>query len=131
MHCYILIGGRSQRMGESKVDLFLPRVAAVARDVFDAVFAVQRFEGPAAQGIETLYEPVHEESAPAFGLLAALEHARARCVVLAVDYPAVTAAILRQLVARVEAFSAPIVAPRWDGRVQPLPGVAALVLETL
>lgn len=120
MHGYILIGGRSQRMGESKVELFLPRVAAAAHQAFDAVFAVQRFGGLAAEGVETLYEPPHEESAPAFGLLAALEHARARCVVLAVDYPAVTVDVLRLLVARVEASQAAIVAPRWDGRLQPL-----------
>ncbi len=84
------------------------------------MFAVQRFGGPAAEGIETLYEPPHEESAPAFGLLAALEHARARCVVLAVDYPSVTADVLRLLATRVQASRAAIVAPRWDGRLQPL-----------
>src|SRR2546423_1031716 len=42
MNCYILIGGSSSRMGQSKVDLFFERVAAAARDAFDAVFAVQR-----------------------------------------------------------------------------------------
>lgn len=120
MHCYILIGGRSQRMGESKVGLFLPRVAAAAREAFEAVFAVQRFGGPAADGVEMVYEPAHEESAPAFGLLAALEHARARCVVLAVDYPGVTTDLLRLLADRTETAEAPIVAPRWDGRLQPL-----------
>lgn len=120
MDAYILIGGRSLRMGESKAALFLPRVAAAAREAFDNVFAVQRFGGVAVPDVVTLFEPQHDDEAPAFGVLAALEHARARCVVLAVDYPAVTPAILRELAQRTSTSRAAIVAPRWEGRLQML-----------
>lgn len=120
MDAYILIGGRSLRMGESKAALFLPRVAAAAREAFENVYAVQRFGEIAAPDVPTLFEPQHDDEAPAFGVLAALEHARARCVVLAVDYPTVTPAILRELRARTSLSSAALVAPRWEGRLQTL-----------
>jgi molybdopterin-guanine dinucleotide biosynthesis protein A len=45
VHAYILIGGRSRRMGKSKTELFLDRVVAAAAPVFDEVIAVQRYGG--------------------------------------------------------------------------------------
>ena len=35
MNCYILIGGRSRRMGRPKEELFLDRVARAAAEVFE------------------------------------------------------------------------------------------------
>ena len=37
MNCYVLTGGRSRRMGQSKPEMFLERVTAAARDAFDEV----------------------------------------------------------------------------------------------
>src|SRR5579859_2848830 len=59
---YILIGGSSTRMGQSKVPLFLDRVIAAARPVFDQIFAVQRAGGDAVS-IETIYEFAHPDHA--------------------------------------------------------------------
>lgn len=124
MNIYILIGGRSERMGRSKVELFLPRLAAVVHEVGERVCAVQRDGGEAPELVETIFEPPHEGVAPAFGVLRALDHAleRAtpRCIVLAVDYPTLTAGALRTLIARTVASPAALVLPRWQGRLQPL-----------
>jgi molybdopterin-guanine dinucleotide biosynthesis protein A len=119
MNCYILIGGRSRRMGRPKEELFLDRVASEAAEVFENVFAVQRNRGVAA-AIETIYESAHDDQAPVFGVARALEHARERCFILAVDYPLITAAILRYLRERFESSSALLLAPIWSGKTQML-----------
>ena len=112
MNAYILIGGRSRRMGVSKAKLFLDRVVAAAAPVFDQVIAVQRYGGDAA-GIPTIYEEPHEQEGAIFGLTRALHDAREKAFILAVDYPFITADVLRFL--RDEDR-----VPVWDGRPQPL-----------
>lgn len=117
MNGYILVGGRSQRMGRSKTELFLDCVSQAAAEVFDDVFAVQRHGGPAVS-LATIHEPPHDKEAPIFGVTCALAHARTRCFVLAVDYPMITAAILRHLRDRFERSKALLVAPVWSGKTQ-------------
>ena len=112
MNAYVLIGGASARMGESKVRLFLPRVVAAARPVFDRVVAVQRAGGEPA-GIETIFEDEHAERAPVFGVARALAHANADCFILGVDYPLITAEVLRYIAQRLGV-------PRWNGKLQTL-----------
>ena len=107
-------------MGQSKVALFLDRVAGAARGAFDAVFAVQRAGGEGAPGVETIFEPPHELQAPVFGVMRALEHAQGRCFILAVDYPKLTSALLRRLRARFESSHALLMAPRSHGKLQML-----------
>jgi molybdopterin-guanine dinucleotide biosynthesis protein A len=97
MNCYILVGGRSTRMGVSKSELFLERVVAAARPVFDEVLAVQRSGGPAVAIVPTVFEESHEDDGPIFGIVAALRHAKAPCFILAVDYPYITSDALRLL----------------------------------
>ena len=121
MNCYILIGGRSRRMGRPKEELFLDRVASTAAEVFEKVIAVQR-NGGAAATIETIYETPHDDQAPVFGVARALEDAGVRCFILAVDYPLITAAILRFLRERFESSSALLLAPVWSGKTQMLCG---------
>jgi molybdopterin-guanine dinucleotide biosynthesis protein A len=121
MNCYILIGGRSRRMGRPKEELFLDRVANTAAEVFETVIAVQR-NGGAAVSIDTIYESPHDDQAPVFGVARALEDARERCFILAVDYPLITAAILRYLRDRFESSSALLLAPVWSGKTQMLCG---------
>lgn len=96
MNCYILVGGRSARMGRSKAELFLDRVVSAARPVFDDVIAVQRPDGE-AMSINTIFEEPHDGDGPIFGIIAALRHAKARCFILAVDYPFITSDALRLL----------------------------------
>jgi len=121
MNCYILIGGRSRRMGRPKEELFLDRVANAAAEVFESVIAVQR-NGGAAASIETIYESPHDDQAPVFGVARALEHAQERCFILAVDYPLITPSILRYLREQFESSSALLLAPIWSGKTQMLCG---------
>lgn len=119
MNCYILIGGRSRRMGRPKEELFLDRVASAAAAVFETVIAVQR-NGGASASIDTIYESPHDDQAPVFGVARALDHARERCFILAVDYPLITTAILRYLRERFESSPAFLLAPIWSGKTQML-----------
>jgi molybdopterin-guanine dinucleotide biosynthesis protein A len=112
VNAYILIGGRSRRMGQSKTALFLDRIVAAAAPLFDEVIAVQRAGGDAAS-IRTIFEEAHEHEAPVFGIERALRDAGDRAFILAVDYPFLTSDVLRFLRddGRV---------PMWDGRAQVL-----------
>jgi len=113
-------------MGRSKLDVeiggatFLSRVIAAARGVFDDVRAVQRPGGAHIDRVPTIFEPPHEDDGPIFGVLAALRDTMRRCFVLAVDYPLIDVGLLRFLRERAEASRAPLVVPRWDGKLQML-----------
>ena len=113
MNAYVLIGGRSLRMGSSKVELFLDHIVAAARPVFDEVVAVDRAAGSEIEGIRTIFEEPHEGEAAVFGVVRALQDARGRAFLLAVDYPLVTGDVLRYLRDR-EGM------PQWNGHPQPL-----------
>ena len=113
-------------MGRSKLDVeiggatFLSRVIAAAQAVFDGVTAVQRPGGEAIDGLRTIFEPPHDGDGPIFGVLAALRDTAQRCFVLAIDYPLIDVGLLRFVRERAEASRAPLVVPRWDGKLQML-----------
>ena len=131
MNCYILTGGRSTRMRQSKTELFLDRVVAAASPVFDEVVAVQR-AGDEILQIRTIHERPHADEGPVFAVARALEDAQAPAVILAVDYPSMTAEFLRDLVTRFEAGSASMLVPVWRGIPQPLcAGYRARVLPII
>jgi molybdopterin-guanine dinucleotide biosynthesis protein A len=125
MNAYILIGGRSRRMGVPKASVLfgdttlLGRVADAASRAFDLVLAVQR-PGGEVSSIETIYEEAHDDDAPIFGVAAAIRHAKAKCFVIAVDYPLLSSGALRELAIRFEASAAPMLAPVWEDFVQVL-----------
>ncbi|MDQ6802150.1 MAG: molybdenum cofactor guanylyltransferase [Acidobacteriota bacterium] len=136
MNCYLLVGGRSSRMGQPKINLplggatFLDRVAAAAKPVFHRVKAVQRAGGLGVDSIETIFEPPHDGQAPVFGVWRALEDAKARCFILAIDYPLLTSDVLRYLAARASQSAAEMVVPRWNGKLQMLcAGYSASLLK--
>jgi molybdopterin-guanine dinucleotide biosynthesis protein A len=112
MNAYILIGGRSRRMGVSKTALFLDRIIAAASPVFDELIAVQRADGEAAS-IRTLFEEPHAYEGAVFGVVRALRDVEERAFLLAVDYPLITSDVLHFLRDRRGV-------PMWDGHPQPL-----------
>lgn len=126
MDCYLLVGGRSSRMGRSKLEVeiggatFLTRGIDAARAAFDEVRAVQRPGGSPVAGVTTIFEPPHEGDGPIFGVVTALRNTTRRCFILAVDYPLIDAGMLRFLRERAEGSRAPLVVPRWDGKLQML-----------
>ena len=73
MNAYILVGGRSRRVGQPKANVpfgdttLLGRVVAAASEAFETVIAVQRPGGESA-AIPTIYEQAHEDEAPIFGV---------------------------------------------------------------
>jgi molybdopterin-guanine dinucleotide biosynthesis protein A len=112
-------------MGQPKPEVpfgdttLLGRVVSAAGAAFEHVIAVQRPGGDAA-AIETIFEEPHEGEAPIFGVAAAIRHAEAKCFVIAVDYPLLTAVALRALRASFEASEAPALVPVWNGIPQVL-----------
>lgn len=119
MNCYILVGGRSKRMGTSKAELFLEKIAAAARPVFEEVLAVHRSDGEPLP-IRTIFEEVHEGEGPLHGIRRALMDAPERCMIVAVDYPMITSELLSWLVDRGAASDAPATIPVWHGQPQML-----------
>lgn len=89
-------------MGFPKEALFLPRVLAAAGGAFENVIVIHRQD-----------DPPHQDTAPVFGVLAALRRAKERCFILAVDYPLITAEVLAYLRERGGV-------PMWRGRPQVL-----------
>lgn len=100
-------------MGASKAELFLERVVAAARTVFEDVIAVDRPGSDSRPGLKTIRENPHEEEGAIFGVVRALQDARDRCFILAVDYPLVTSEVLAFLRDR-EGMA------EWNGHPQPL-----------
>src|SRR5947209_7814353 len=102
MNAYILVGGRSSRMGFPKHAVpfggttFLGRVAEAAGGAFERVIAVTRPGGEPVP-IETIEDEPHDEEAPIFGVHCAIRHANAKCFVIAVDFPLLDVNLLRQL----------------------------------
>ncbi len=138
MNAYILIGGRSTRMGTPKpfIDLggvsILERVVTAAGSVFHAVYAVQTSDGEAAMIVPTIREEAHEGTAPVWGVRAALRHARGRCFVIAVDYPLITVELLAYLRQQFTQASTPMLVPVWNGRAQTLcAGFDSVLLRTI
>jgi molybdopterin-guanine dinucleotide biosynthesis protein A len=121
MNCYILVGGLSTRLGTSKAELFLDRILAAARPVFDEVLAVHRSDG-APLPVRTLFEREHDGDGPLFGIERALSDARDKAFILAVDFPLVTADFLRYVADAFEKSNALALVPEWDGKRQPLCG---------
>jgi molybdopterin-guanine dinucleotide biosynthesis protein A len=119
VNCYVLTGGRSSRLGRSKADLFLHRIAAAASLAFDDVIAVQH-DGEAWTDIQTIFDEPSAREGSVFGVIRALEHAGARCFILATDYPLITADALRDLRSRFEKSAAPLFVPVWEGIPQVL-----------
>lgn len=113
MNCYVLTGGRSTRMGQSKATLFLTHVVAAAAPVFEKVIAVER-HGAEPLFIPTIFEDQHDVEAPVFGVARALLDAPGPCFILAVDFALIRADVLSFLRSRFEKSNASMLVPVWD-----------------
>ena len=125
----VLAGGASRRMGRPKAALpygastLLEFQTKRLAEIFDDVLVVAKEPPPGPLGPARLVRDAHEGHAAIFGLARALEEARDRVFVLAVDLPAVAPALVRAIAEESERREALAVLPRADGRLQPLAGV--------
>lgn len=126
MDAYILVGGRSSRMGTDKAGLgiggstFLERTIEAASEAFDGVTLIQREGRSAPAGLRTIYDPDREQFAAMFGLARALEDAAAPFFLIGADFPLLPGSLLRFLRSAYQRSDAEICAPVWDGRPQML-----------
>jgi molybdopterin-guanine dinucleotide biosynthesis protein A len=97
----------------------LGRVVAAASGAFDRVIAVQR-PGGEPMPIETIEEEPHDDEAPIFGVARAIRHARAKCFVLAVDFPLLATPLLRNLATAFEKTHKTLLVPEHAGKPQVL-----------
>src|SRR6266446_475849 len=127
---FVLVGGKSSRMGADKAFLtlqgqtLLERALGLAHSVSDDVRIVTSRASPdnekfAAYG--PVVEDVYKDSGPLSGIHAALS---ANChdfnLVLAVDIPFISHDLLQYIVAEAHASQAMVTVPRVGGRFQPL-----------
>jgi molybdenum cofactor guanylyltransferase len=136
MPAAVLAGGASRRMGRPKASLpygattLLEFQATRLAALFDEVFVVVKEAPASGVGPARVLLDRDPGHAAIHGLARALEEARDRVFVLAVDVPAMPPALARWLAERALATEALAVVPRADGRLQPLAAVwrrAALV----
>ena len=129
MPAAVLAGGASQRMGRPKASLpygagtLLDFQVAKLSAVFDEVFVVAKDAPSAAVEPARVVLDRYPEHAAIYGLVRALEEAKDRIFVLAVDLPALTPVLLRVIAARGLATKAAALIPRAGGKLQPLAAV--------
>jgi molybdopterin-guanine dinucleotide biosynthesis protein A len=129
MPAAVLAGGASRRMGRPKAALAYGRGTLLEfqtgrlADLFEVVFVVAKEPPGFAVGPARILFDRDAGHAAIHGLARALEEARDRIFVLAVDVPAMPPALVRWLVERALATDALAVVPRADGRLQPLAAV--------
>jgi len=122
---FILAGGKSSRMGADKAFISFDGRTLLARalDLARSVTSDVRIVGDPAKF--TSSAPAVEDIFPGCGPLAGI-HAALRAsscsmnLIVAVDLPFVSPALLRFLAARAQSSSATITVPRVEGRNQPL-----------
>lgn len=130
MPAAVLAGGASKRMGRPKaalpwgagnlLEFQTGRLSHLFREVIVVVKETPDYPiGPARVVIDAF----PDDFAAMHGLVTALEAADDRIFVLAVDLPAVTHDVVREIVRRAEATTALAVIPEAEGRLQPLAAV--------
>jgi len=122
---FVLAGGRSSRMGTDKAFLQFEGRTLLARalDLLRALTPEVRIVGPAAKFAP--YGPVIEDVYPGRGPLAGIHAALSVSttelnLILAVDLPFVSEALLRFIVEQARAADAVVTVPRIAGGYQPL-----------
>lgn len=128
LSAYVLAGGQSSRMGTDKAFLLLEgrsllsRTLDVARSVTDDVHIIGQKQKYSS--FAPTIEDIFPGCGPLGGIHAALRSSdRELNLILAVDVPFVTSALLRHLVALAEKSAAAVTVPRVGKGWQPLCGV--------
>ncbi len=129
MPAAVLAGGASRRMGRPKAAL--PYGAGTLAEfqtgrlaeMFEEALYVTKVQPAFRTGPGRILLDRNAEHAAIHGLIRALEEARDRIFVLAVDLPALPPALIRAIAERSLASEAPAFIPRADGRLQPLAAV--------
>jgi molybdopterin-guanine dinucleotide biosynthesis protein A len=122
---FILAGGKSTRMGTDKAFVLLDGRTLLARalELARAVTSDVRIVGDAAKfrKFAPVVEDIFRGCGPLAGIHAALRATTADLnLMLAVDLPFVTPALLEFLIARARSSAASVTVPRCGGRWQPL-----------
>ena len=125
LSAFILAGGKSSRMGRDKAFLelagqtLLSRALQLARSVAGQVYIVGQKEKFAGYG--TIVEDIYAERGPLGGIHAALSASSTELnLLLAVDTPFVTPALLEFVIAEARAGAALVTVPRRGGGFHPL-----------
>jgi molybdenum cofactor guanylyltransferase len=130
---FILMGGRSSRLGRDKAlvklggETLAERAARITATALPAApltmvagNSLQFAIGAITSDLPFIFD-LHEGRGPLGGIHAALSYARTpRIFILACDYPFVSAQLIRLLAARVNDESNVVVPEQRDGRIQPL-----------
>jgi molybdopterin-guanine dinucleotide biosynthesis protein A len=129
MPAAVFAGGASRRMGRPKASLpygagtLLDFQIAKLSAIFEDVFVVAKDAPPApAEGARIVLDR-YPEHAAIYGLVRALEEAKDRVFVQAVDLPALTPVVIRAIAARGLDTKAAALIPRAGGKLQPLAAV--------
>lgn len=122
---FVLAGGRSSRMGTDKASLQFEGRTLLARalDLLRALTPEVRIVGPAAKFAPygRVIEDVYPGRGPLAGIHAALSASTTELnLILAVDLPFATEALLRFIVEQARAADAVVTVPRIAGGYQPL-----------
>jgi molybdenum cofactor guanylyltransferase len=129
MPAAVLAGGASRRMGRPKAALpygagtLLEFQTARLAAIFEEVLVVAKELPSFAAGPARIVLDGAAEHAAIHGLARALEEARDRAFVLAVDMPAMPESVIRAIAERGLQSDAAALLPRAGGRLQPLSGV--------
>lgn len=116
-------------MGVSKAELpwggttLLAFQTARLAELFDEVFVVGKEDSRFAAGSARILRDRLPEAAPIHGLLRALEEIEDHVFILAVDLPALSAEVIREIARRGLETGAPALLPEAGGILQPLAAV--------
>lgn len=126
---FVFVGGKSIRMGQDKALLRLPSGETLAEHILEVAASVapevcilgsrSKYAALAWEG--EIVEDIHRDCGPLGGIHAALSRTRTELnLMLAVDMPRVTQALLEFLVTRASMSKKLVIVPRIGGREQPL-----------
>jgi molybdenum cofactor guanylyltransferase len=122
---FVLAGGKSSRMGQDKALIYFAGESLLshAMETVRAVCRKSFVVGDPAKysSYGPIVEDIYKDQGPLGGIRAALTFSDAELnLIVAVDMPLITPALLRFLILQAKASPATVCVPEIDGRLQPL-----------